>query len=241
MSTNPETKLVNILNKMSLHDRFTYYCEHNDRITSTKNVYLQNFNCYCSLPLTEGNSKVDALIFDLLAIVTCLNCKSCKSTCYAIKAQRQYSDTLLKRTINTWLAKHDLPTLQKIIIDQLSHTKRTIVRIHSSGDFLSQAYIDMWTSIAAMFPHIRFYTYSKVLHIFDFSAFEALPNTNIVRSILPDGSINYGPEDYVKAKAKEFNATICPYRAGMKKENKPHCGRSCFKCVSNQLVLFVQH
>lgn len=99
----------------------------------------------------------------------------------------------------------------------------------------------MWANIAHEFTNVRFYTYTKVNHIFDFSAFESLPNANIVHSILPDNSINYGSLDVMMEKAKELNAPICPYRKGMNAENMPHCGKTCNLCLSSPYVLFIQH
>lgn len=197
MSRNPNKSLVSILSQMSLNDRMTYYMENNRKATNSKTIYISELDFYMTNPMAQGNSKLDKsiLIFDLLAIVSCLNCKSCKNTCYALKSQKQYVNVLLKRTLNTYLAKHELNILYSAICNQLSHTKKHIVRIHSSGDFLSQAYIDMWANIAHEFTNVRFYTYTKVNHIFDFSAFESLNNANIVHSILPDNSINYGSLD----------------------------------------------
>jgi hypothetical protein len=39
------------------------------------------------------------------------------------------------------------------------------VRIHGSGDFYSQEYLDKWISIAKINPSIRFYCYTKSLHL----------------------------------------------------------------------------
>lgn len=243
MSRNPNITAVKAVSKLSINARMRYYIENNMEKTTSKTVYLKPYNCYISRPLTGGNSKLDKsiLIFDLLAIVTCMNCSSCKSTCYALKSQRQYIDTLLKRSVNTYLAKYDIPTLKDIIITQLKRTTKKIIRIHSSGDFLSQTYLDMWTEIASMFPKKRFYSYTKVDHILDFSAFESLSNVNVVRSLLPDGTKNYGLEEYVKIKARELNAPICPYRKGMDEDTMPHCGKSCNVCLNSPYVLFVQH
>jgi hypothetical protein len=39
------------------------------------------------------------------------------------------------------------------------------VRIHDSGDFHSQAYLDAWKDAARFFPNVTFYAYTKSLHL----------------------------------------------------------------------------
>ena len=243
MSRNPSTTLVSILSKMDIQSRFEYYAANNGRRTSSKNVFLKEYGCYVSRPMTAGNSKLDKsmLIFDQLAIDSCPNCAACRITCYALKAQRQYADVLLKRTVNTYLGQHNLPLLQSIIMQQLARTKKRVVRIHSSGDFNSQEYVNLWTTVAEAFPRVRFYTYTKTDNLFDFSRFMALDNTNIVHSLLPDGSLNYGPYEEMLLKAKALRAPICAYRKGMDADSMPHCGLNCTACITRPYVLFVQH
>lgn len=168
---------------------------------------------YISEPLTVGNSKLSrlVLIFDLLAVYTCGNCSACANRCYAVKAQKAYPTCWDKRACNTYLAAHDLPRLRKLIINQLAGTDKPFCRIHSSGEFFSQAYIEMWADIARLFPAIRFYYYSKMSDLLDFSPLESLPNVNAVRSVLPDGSVNFGGYEYVQQKAAQFGIPVCPY------------------------------
>lgn len=40
----------------------------------------------------------------------------------------------------------------------------TAVRIHSSGDFYSQAYFDMWVAVAEQNPSVEFWAYTKSLN-----------------------------------------------------------------------------
>ena len=243
MSRNPNQSLVSILSRMSLDDRIAYFTELHKQSTGDFKVYLPYLDCFMTEPLTYGNSKLDKsiAIFDMLAIVTCLNCETCKDTCYALKAQRQYVNVLLKRSLNTYLAMHHLDVLHDKIAHQLYKGNKDVVRIHSSGDFISQDYINMWTSLAKCFPHIRFYSYTKVENIFNFTAFESLHNVNIVRSILPNGKPNYGTFHDMLAIAKELHCPICAYRKGMPEDAMPHCGKNCTACLDHKYVLFVQH
>lgn len=194
---------------------------------------------FISDPLVFGNSKLgkEIAIFDLLAVHSCLNCKSCAKACYALKAQRQYPAVHDKRAINTYLAREHLDKLKGLIVASLLLNNPKYVRIHSSGDFVSQQYVDMWTDIATMFPAIKFYTYTKTDKIFDFSAAEKV--INIVNSVLPDGSINFGSLDYIKSKSSEFGIPVCP--VGVTKGKGFKCGTDCTLCMNCKNVLFLQH
>ena len=116
-----------------------------------------------------------------------------------------------------------------------------MVRIHSSGDFFAQIYINKWAELIARFPNVKFYAYTKVDNLFDFSKIESLENFNLIRSILPDGSKNYGPEEEIKEKANKFHFPICPYRKNMDAAKMPHCGGTCDICLSHKIVGFVEH
>ena len=210
--------------------------------SSTRSIYVEELGLFMSKPLATGNTKLskDILIFDLLAIETCLSCAACASSCYAMKAQRQYVETYNKRAINTFLARHHVEVLEREIMKQLSHSTKPFVRIHSSGDFFSQEYIDMWQRIIESFPTKKFYTYSKVVGMFDFDGLFMQHNFNLIDSILPDGDINYGDFEYITKKSYEFDAPICPY--GIDEHTEPvHCGKTCTLCMEHEFVLFLKH
>ncbi|MCK5607879.1 hypothetical protein KAR91_38725 [Candidatus Pacearchaeota archaeon] len=209
--------------------------------TSTRKHFVPSLGLFASNFLSKGNSKLDKsmLIFDLLAIETCRNCSTCKASCYAMKSQQQYPGTFNRRSIHTWLVRHDLEYVESRLFAELSTTKRKIVRIHSSGDFDSQAYIDMWTRIIVKFPQIDFYTYTKVNTLFDFSLITRLNNFNMVLSVMPDGSRNYGSMSYILNQQKRFGGFICP--SGVPGKGEESCGVTCKACVKQEIVWFKIH
>lgn len=208
--------------------------------TASRPVYIQPLNIYSSPVLTSGNSKLDknVLIFDLLAVETCVNCSSCKASCYAIKAQRQYVGVYNKRMINTWLAFHAIDFLENKINEHLATSKKPYVRIHSAGDFINQDYINTWARIVKSNPSKKFYSYTKVDSIFDFSSLLENSNFNLVRSIV-DGKRNYGTLEYITKLARQYNGRICPY--GINDKRPVHCGGNCTICMEKQHVFFLQH
>ena len=222
-----------VLEKIDLSRDFRDYTKK----TSTRNVRYENL--YISPKrLVKGNTKLyNILIFDLPAVKSCLNCSSCASSCYAVKAQRQYVDTRIFRDTNLHLFLHNKELLFDLIVEQLSNTKVTTVRLHSSGDFFSQSYIDMWDKIIGMFPNIKFYSYTKVEKLLDFSNIEKHKNFNLILSFI-EGNLNYGSIEYCKELNAKYGTFICPVTNGVKDIK---CGKGCNYCISNKNVCFVEH
>ena len=102
-------------------------------------------------------------------------------------------------------------------IDKLGRDK---VRIHESGDFYSQEYVNNWVSIAKQRPNVVFLAYTKRMNDFDFSELRSLPNTIVINSLFGK-KLNYGAID----KAPE-NAVLCP---AYDKQVKG-CGHDCNIC-----------
>jgi len=193
--------------------------------------------------LAKGNSKLDKsiLIFDLTAGSDFGGvCKQNCFRCYAIQAQKQYIHTVLFRAINTHLAKNNIPLLSSLIINQLNKSKQNIIRIHSSGDFFSQDYINMWNFIVSAYPDRKFYAYTKRLNDFDFSNITAKENFNLINSIVSlDGKevFNYGDTEHIKT-LSENGYFVCPAT----KENwTGKCGKDCNYCITGKTVCFNIH
>lgn len=115
-----------------------------------------------------------------------MNHKHCAAKCYANKAYRAYPSTKTAWNKNFELAKTDLDGVEAQLTAYLKKYKKTLFRIHVSGDFFSQAYLDMWKRIAETYPAIRFLAYTKVYWL-DYSdkpnnleivlsTFETMPN-----------------------------------------------------------------
>ena len=139
--------------------------------------------------LSKGNHKLpnDIAIWNLPRRKTCPGATElCKRYCYAGKAERQYEAVIPFRERNYKKSlQADFPEL---IISALKRMRVVrAVRIHESGDFYNQAYLDKWTKIAKALPNITFTAYTKSLHL-DFTKFKALPNTILFASIDPTTS-----------------------------------------------------
>lgn len=188
--------------------------------------------------LQAGNKKLsrDILIFNLPPGKSCLNCKECYKTCYARKAYRQYPNVKISWNYNLELAKNDPDKLFNSIVNQLKSTKKDIIRIHSSGDFFSQGYIDLWEKIIKNFPNKKFYVYTKVNKLLDFSNIRKLNNFNLIKSFI-DGHLNYGSIDYCNKLVKNHGAFLCPATKG----KGIRCGQDCNYCINNSRPVFIEH
>ena len=178
-------------------------------------------------------------IFNLPAIKACPNHKDCAKTCYALKAQRLYWTAAQSREDNFRVAKKDPDKLKHFLIATMSNHRYLVCRIHESGDFFNQEYVDMWYEVAKVLPNIKFYAYTKTRDLWDFSKLDSLPNVNIISSYL-NGHLNYGPSTYVRSLANKFGLIVCPATA---KSSGKKCNVDCKICQikGTNNVIFVQH
>ena len=208
--------------------------------------------------MTDKNIKVDAYLFSLPPVTSCLNSESCKKTCYAVKSYRQYPSvkSLWDKNFNGDLVslERDL-TIQLKKISKQKEYKR-VVRIHQSGDFYNTDYINLWVKLANKFTNVVFYGYTKVLnHSKDFNTsinnLMALSNVNIIDSFIPNTNRkNYGTYEYVKRISSKYNLKLCPVNKHNSNADNIKCGKHrenkkgtiyCDHCLTNNNVCFVQH
>jgi len=99
---------------------------------------------------------------------TCPGANACRGVCYAKQGRYAMPNVRNARLHNFNLFLNDGPDVfaEKAIADLERLTKRyNVVRLHDSGDFFSQAYLDAWKFIARFFPSVIFYAYTKSLHL----------------------------------------------------------------------------
>lgn len=98
--------------------------------------------------------------------------------CYVLKSERQYPD-LYRNHKNNFKATMNPVKFQKSMIKLIAETfkdKVGIFRIHDSGDFHSFEYLRAWISIAAHFPRIRFFFYTKQASYLRWYKANSIPN-----------------------------------------------------------------
>jgi hypothetical protein len=96
----------------------------------------------------------------------CPQAGGCATLCYARQGRFLMPDARRTREANLAVARTDLARFEELAIDDLTHRiKQRSIRLHDSGDFFSQAYLDCWFRIIARFPDRAWYCYTKSLHL----------------------------------------------------------------------------
>ena len=194
-----------------------------------------------TITFSLGNKKLSSkiLIWSLPTIDTCPNCSECKYTCYARKAEKLYPTVRPCREANWQASKLDSFIERTIKTIEQAYNKygARIIRIHEAGDFYSRNYAMKWeyiaTSLKQVYPDLLFYSYTKSPH-------KPLQGVNVVNSLMPDGSINFGTKKEIFKLAKKYKSKICPYGL-TPKSVKLICGETCNACLKHTNIVFVKH
>jgi len=117
---------------------------------------------------------------------TCPKALACKAVCYA-KQGRYVMDNVvqarkhnLRMSLRPTFVRHMIADLNQMVVrSKVCRKPYNVVRLHDSGDFYSQEYLNAWATIAATFPDVIFYAYTKSLHL-DMTAIPS--NLRITRS-----------------------------------------------------------
>lgn len=233
------------------YSKNSYYTE--EDIKKAKQLAKQFYNGdYTPKMFSHGNLKLgdNVAIFNMPVGVTC-KCR-CKD-CYAIKPERFRLNTRIQRAFHYEvfeLAKNDtvkMEYLKNYVINEIRYYnqlyKNFCVRIHEAGDFYCKEYLNFWLDIVSRCSDILFYTYTKQLNEVDIDTINNnYNNLNIIKSILDNGCINFGDDDYIQGVEKYLQASkqqyyICTW------DNKQsgYCMTQCNKCLYCDKVLFIKH
>jgi hypothetical protein len=112
--------------------------------------------------LTRGNEKLGKSVwhFSLEAGVTCPGkTGECSRVCYASRNTFVYPNVIKRYKLNLRRSKSKYFVAR--MNEFLQSGKVQTVRIHSSGDFYSYAYISKWYRIVRDNPDIQFYAYTR--------------------------------------------------------------------------------
>lgn len=114
---------------------------------------------------------------------TCPGAGACAAVCYAKQGRYGMPSVMAARLHNLELSLAP-GFVEKVMEDLVSLTSRrkpiTVVRLHDSGDFYSQRYLDDWGRIAAWMPSVEVYAYTKSHHL-DFSRIPS--NLRVIQSL----------------------------------------------------------
>ena len=160
--------------------------------------------------ISDGNSKMTFPTWSLPSKKTCPgSTATCRKQCYAHAAEVQYPRVLPCRLRNLKASRS-----KGFVVDMASAIKRrrkvTFFRIHESGDFYSQKYLNSWFDICRLLPKTRFLTFTKS---YDLDYSKCPKNLVIMFSVFPDTDLSKvpsGPRAYAGAMSKRRRTIECP-------------------------------
>jgi hypothetical protein len=145
------------------------------------------------IKISVGNDKLGFIPnFNLPPIKSCLNHSTCATfkdstgknkRCYALKSYEMYTDTRANYDHNYDLCLTDLELVKKELIEYCRYNKPKYFRIHSSGDFYSKEYLEMWLAVIKACPKTKFLAYTKVYGFFH--KLELPKNFSVFLSYMP--------------------------------------------------------
>lgn len=191
--------------------------------------------------LTMGNHKLGGKIASWSLPATKEVCGRVCVGCYAEKAQRIYPAVTPSRERKLDIANS--AGFAGNMTKAIEVLEPDYIRIHDSGEFYSQNYVDNWEKIVKTLPKYKFYAYTKRLDDFSFDKLKAHSNIVIINS-LHNGSLNYGPKD-----KRPKDMFLCPDYKGSPERiitpKGPICGTLCSYCMTKTAettgVYFVKH
>ena len=145
--------------------------------TSGGEYRVVGFGLPADVDFTHGGVKMN----------TCPAALACRGVCYAKQGTYRFKNVVAARHHNLTLSQRaDFADL--IIADLAALVVKTprkrkpynVVRLHDAGDFYSQEYLNAWAKVAAAYPDVIFYAYTKSLHL-DLSVVPA--NLRITQSL----------------------------------------------------------
>lgn len=189
---------------------------------------------------SNGNIKLNkkVLVWNLPRLKTCPGAYACKDWCYEIKAEKRFKNAIIAREKNLQESKKE--NFVKKAVEYMNKKKFDHVRVHASGDFYSQQYLEKWYAIARHLPSKNFYAFTKSLHL---NLYEFKPkNFNIIQSFggRYDHLIDL-KRSYNKILRKGEKPLAWEFFCSSDKLRNGTCGGSCTICQTHSPLWMVSH
>lgn len=192
-----------------------------------------------SFCISKGNTKLGKITnISMPSYYSCPgHSEWCQKECYALKYQKRYRKCIDSYNNNFELSKDQL-NFADMIIDRLSQTHGSPVRIHVSGDFYNETYITSWLKICTSLPDIKFWAYTRSWVIPNlFEKIKVLNNLDNIQIFLSTDITMPDPPDNFRIayinNDKRANGFTCLYDKN--KKTCLECGY-CFKTKKGNVV-----
>lgn len=182
------------------------------------------------LLLTYGNRKMTIPLFNLPAVSTCPGSTAlCRKYCYARAAEDLFKAVKAKR-VRALKASKSADFVEVMKAEIATVPLIPFFRIHESGDFYSQEYLDKWFEICRAFPEKTFLAFTKAFKL-DYS--NRPKNLSLYFSVFPDTKVADIPNVKGAKRAYttiDFKAVVAMgYKQDVGKAVK--CGGNCDSCL----------
>jgi len=136
--------------------------------------------------LSSNNAKLKAekiASFGLVAGITCPGAAKCNSNrfCYAQNGRYIMSQAMSVRVENFLASKQNHFVTSITVLLKSLPKNWLVIRLHDSGDFYSQEYVDKWEQIISKNKDKFFYAYTKSLNL-NLDKLISLKNALIIQS-----------------------------------------------------------
>lgn len=95
---------------------------------------------------------------------TCPNAGACAKGCYALAGAYRFSN--VARAFEARLVATQLKSFSNKMIAAIKKVRAEQIRIHDSGDFYNEEYVNKWISVMQAMPQVKFYAYTKMVSLF---------------------------------------------------------------------------
>lgn len=208
--------------------------------------------------LSEGNSKTgrsgsffsSVFVWNLPSVACCPGASHwCLSHCYT--ADERIDISPIREWADNWYWVESHPeVLKRVILNQIRQaTPPVAVRLHSSGDFYSVAYIAFWETLVRETPSCSYWGYTRSWSteslLTSLEALRHLPNVQLFASwdaTMPPAPIGWRTATVVntldEGQYNRHNSLSCPEEL----DGGPTCA-SCRFCITSddRNVLFTLH
>ncbi|NBW11475.1 MAG: hypothetical protein EBR82_25940 [Caulobacteraceae bacterium] len=95
---------------------------------------------------------------------TCPNAGACAKGCYALAGAYRFSN--VAQAFERRLTATQDDSFVHLMLQDIDRQRAERIRIHDSGDFYNEEYLDRWIRIMRARPEVEFYAYTKMVSLF---------------------------------------------------------------------------
>ena len=222
MSKGPKARInSNVAIKKVCDSSKAYNASHAGQDPATMKIHI-----------SAGNNKLGSIMnISLPPVVTCHNCSSCKSYCYAVRSYNRFTSTAACWNENYLLFLTDPESYFNKISDAVKLQR--FYRWHVAGDIVNGLYLAGMIRVALENPKVEFLSFTKAYQIVNsaIAAGAVIPaNLHLLFSASP-GVDMPNPYRLPECHINFADPGLNTYKGGA--EFVYHCTGNCTECAIN--------